>query len=97
MQNIGVNSHMKQNASGFHAPGALLYHSFAQSCFLLLPLEHGASVKRSVSLLYPKPYRQSVELLERGDEPCHKAATYTEYKHRKNADRHPCLQWGLKP
>jgi hypothetical protein len=32
-----------------------------------------------------------------GDQPCHKAATYTgQHKQRRNADRHSCLEWDSK-
>jgi hypothetical protein len=32
-----------------------------------------------------------------GDQPCSKAATYTEHKHRRNADRHSRLEWDSNP
>jgi hypothetical protein len=32
-----------------------------------------------------------------GDQPSRKAATYTEHKHRGNADRQPCLKWNSNP
>jgi hypothetical protein len=33
-----------------------------------------------------------------GDQPCHKAATYTrQHKHRKHVDIHPCLEWNSNP
>jgi hypothetical protein len=31
------------------------------------------------------------------DEPCHKAATHTEQKHRRNANRHQSLKWDSNP
>jgi hypothetical protein len=31
------------------------------------------------------------------DEPCHKTATHTEQKHRKNANKHPCLKRDSNP
>jgi hypothetical protein len=68
--------------------------SWLVGLFLLLPLEaleHRASVKCFVSLQF-LDLRQSVGLLGRGISWTH-GATYTEHKHRINADRHPCLEW----
>jgi hypothetical protein len=71
-----------------HRLSLLCTSLFIHSHFLLLPLEHSASVKRFASLQFLNPIDIQYDSLD-GGSARRKAATHTgQHKHRMNADIH---------